>query len=375
MNTQTASVATIPPRPTRADVVPFAEAIRNPKTSVMALLQHPEMMARMRQALPRHLSPERMLRVSALALQRTPKLADCDRLSLLGSLMTCGSLGLEPNTPLGHAYLIPFKETCTLIIGYKGFVDLARRSGHISTVHADIVYQGDQFDFEYGTNGRLRHVPSGNRDGEWLYAYAFARMKDGGEQYEVMTRAEVLRIRNSSQGYQRDKAKSPWTLHEPEMAKKTALRRLAKWLPLSIEFATAAALDELSDAGKADLAQIGEATDVLGAMEGLTYDDTTDLRADTEPPPAAASAPVPSRPAEGQGEPATDQREQTDPARVPVEALIGAVETCATTDELTAFWRDCEEARSLLSPEDRGKLATRKAEIEVALREREGKKR
>lgn len=329
MTAAAASANVVPARPTRAEMVPFAQAIRDPKTHVGSLIQHPEMMARMRQALPRHLSPERMIRVCALALQRTPKLAECDRMTLLGALLTCGSLGLEPNTVLGHAYLIPFAKTCTLIIGYKGLVDLARRSGHIATIHADVVYPGDEFDFEYGSGGRLRHVPSGQRSGDWLYAYAYARMKDGSDQYEVMTREEVLRIRNGSQGYQRDKGKSPWTLHEGEMAKKTALRRLAKWLPLSVEFASAAALDEMSEQGRADLAGMAEATDVLGGIENMAIEDGTGSDA---PPTAAAQTPPPaSRVSAEQAQPAEAadaEKPPAMPADDPLTPIRGAMAEC-----------------------------------------------
>lgn len=360
-----------PARPTRTDVQPFGAAIKDPKSNIFALIQHPEMQARMRQALPRHLSPERMLRVVSMALQKTPKLAECNRMSLLGCMLACGSLGLEPNTVLGHAYLIPFKDQCTLIVGYKGLVDLARRSGHISTIHCDVVYAGDEFDFEYGSSGRLRHVPAGQRKGDWLYAYAFARMVGGGEQYEVMTRAEVLAIRDKSQGYLRDKAKSPWTLYEPEMAKKTALRRMAKWLPLSIEFANAAALDELSDAGRADLAAM--ATGDI-SLDAITYDDgpgggegdgkpvltQSEVKTNTPGPVEQPAAKAPDS-APQEAEPA----EPTQDGPLTLDVLLAGLDASNSADELKGYWRDIEEARSGLSHADRAKLNTRRAEIEV----------
>lgn len=357
---QQAATNVVPARPTRAEMVPFAQAIKDPKSHVASLLQHPEMMLRMRQALPRHLSPERMVRVCALALQRTPKLAECDRMTLLGALLTCGSLGLEPNTVLGHAYLIPFGKACTLIIGYKGFVDLARRSGHIATVHADVVYASDEFDFEYGSSGKLRHVPSGNREGDWIYAYAYARMKDGSDQYEVMTRTEVLRIRNSSQGYQRDKSKSPWTNHEAEMAKKTALRRLAKWLPLSVEFATAAALDEMSDAGKADLSHLGEATDVLAGVEQMALEAPSD-----EP----AAAPQPAPPADPEPAPAAAPAQTvTDAQPDPLAPIRGALAECKVPSDVDGAEVDLSAYLEDLPDQTRGEanqlMLERRRELE-----------
>lgn len=253
---------------------------RAKRKTILDMLQEPEQKARFNAVLPRHLSVERMLRVFALAVYKTPKLADCDLTSLLGAMMICASLGLEPNTPLGDCYLIPFKRRVKddtsgqwsdrfevqLIIGYRGYINLARRSGGLVSIHADVVYEGDEFTFEYGSNMHLKHVPAGERTGRKpLYAYAHAKLSDG-EAFEVLPYAQVLKIRNASQGYaqavrakedqgdrgQRSYEASPWVAYEHEMASKTLIRRVSKMLPLSIEFANAARLDELNEAGAVD---------------------------------------------------------------------------------------------------------------------------
>lgn len=205
------------------------------------------------------LSPDRMLKLLANAIRTTPRLADCEPMSLLGALMTASSLGLEVNTVLGHAYLVPFKNKrkkiteAQLIIGYKGYVDLARRSGHIVSIHADVVYEDDEFSSSYGTNGHLHHVANGKRKNPQK-AYAYAKLTDG-EAYFVWPYSLVLELRDTTQGYQKalrdlkngnkwahDEA--AWVKHEHQMAAKTMILRLKNELPLSIEMAKAYAADE-----------------------------------------------------------------------------------------------------------------------------------
>lgn len=214
----------------------------------------------------KHMNPERMMRVVANAIRTTPKLQQCEPMSFLGALMQCASLGLEPNTILGHAYMIPFDKTLNrgkpnetvitevqLVVGYKGLIDLARRSGHITSLNAGIHYSDDElWDYEEGTEARLRHKP-GPEAGTKLHSYAIAKFKDGGHAYVVLPWARVMRIRDASQGYQsalrvatkyKKPIDTPWVKHEDEMAKKTAIRALAKYLPLSVEFMEALDVDE-----------------------------------------------------------------------------------------------------------------------------------
>ncbi|SMF47426.1 recombination protein RecT [Azospirillum oryzae] len=278
---------------------------------IQDLLQSPKTVQRFQQLVPRHLNPERMLRVMAQAVYKTPKLAECEPMTLLGSMMACASFGLEPNTPLGHAYLIPFEKRrkqgnqwvtervdVNLIIGYRGFIDLARRSGNLVSIHADVVYgaygdmPADEFSFEYGSNMHLRHVPIGDNQGRPpLWAYAHASLKDG-QAFEALPYARVLRIRDNSQGYQaalsakqeaernpsqsgwkmRSFDSSPWVAHEHEMAAKTMIRRLSKALPMSIEFANAVQLDAMSDTGGVNYAAF---TDEGGRPIDVRIDDVS----------------------------------------------------------------------------------------------------
>jgi recombination protein RecT len=209
--------------------------------------------AQFQAALPKHLSVERMLRVMLTAVQRTPQLLDCTQASLFGALLQSAQLGLEPDGVMGHAYLIPFWNSkrsaheAQFLPGYKGLIDLARRSGTISTIEARVVHDDDVFHFRFGLEPQLEHVPKlvGKETPTLTAVYALCRLRDGGLQFEVMSRAEVEAIRERS----RAKDSGPWKTDYEAMAKKTVLRRLVKLLPTSIEAQRAVALDEAAEAG------------------------------------------------------------------------------------------------------------------------------
>ena len=219
--------------------------------------------------LPRHLNAERLLKVAQIAATTTPALLECEIPSLVKAIGDCAQVGLEPNTPLGHAFLVPFGaknkagqwvKNVQVIFGYRGLIELARRSGYIVSVAAHEVREMDTFELEYGLEERLRHVPylKGDR-GDVIGYYAVAHLKDGGHAFDFLTNGEVMEIRDASQGYRQaiataEKYKKnpthPWIDHEVEMGKKTAVRRLSKYLPLSIELSAALAVDEMADQGR-----------------------------------------------------------------------------------------------------------------------------
>lgn len=219
--------------------------------------------------LPKHVNPDRMVRIALTALRSTPKLMECELRSLMAAVMVASQLGLEPNTPLGHAYLVPFekkkKEGNTwvldrvdvqLIPGYRGLIDLARRSGQIISIAAHAVYQNDVFEFEYGLNETLIHKPELTNRGALIAVYAVAKLKDGGHQFEVLSKESIDEVRKQSKAGNY----GPWVTHYDEMARKTAIRRLFKYLPVSSEFATALVLDAQASEGGAQ--------DTESALEG-----------------------------------------------------------------------------------------------------------
>lgn len=220
--------------------------------------------------LPKHVTPDRLAKVALSVISRTPKLLGCTPQSLVSSIMVAGQLGLDLAPALGEAYLVPFKTACTMIIGYRGLVQLARRSGQITRIEAHPVRLDDQFRVRFGLEPILEHVPNIDRleafdkeapvigEGNFRLAYALAKLKDGEPQFDVMTLTEILLIRSRSEGYRNavkyNRTDTPWIEHFDEMARKTAIRRLSKTLPLSIEFANALTLAHRAETGDPSLA-------------------------------------------------------------------------------------------------------------------------
>ena len=221
-----------------------------PKQRIATLLQ--ENKEQIAAALPKHVSIDRMLTVAQTAATSVPALLECYTPSLFGALIKCTQLGLEPNNPLGHAYLIPFKNRSKnrtdvqLIIGYRGMIDLARRSGQVVSINAQEVCENDEFDWEYGLDEKLVHRPASGDRGEITHFYAYAKLKDGGHQFEVKTKAtiDLLMSRTQSKGKY-----GPWLEHYTEMGRKSLARALFKWLPVSIQLAEAAAIDSRAEGG------------------------------------------------------------------------------------------------------------------------------
>lgn len=244
-----------------------------PKEQISYLLNQKK--GELAKMLPKTLSIDRLLKVAQIAATTTPALAKCDVPSLVGAIGQCAQMGLEPNTVLGHAYLVPFNtkrkdangverwvNSVQVIIGYKGLIDLARRSGQIVSIAAHEVCENDQFELVYGLDEKLVHRPAMGERGEVIGFYAVAKLKDGGHSFEFMSRQQIEDIRLGSQSAYKDEwvrgqktgnrvpKDGPWWQHFVEMGRKTVIRRLAKYLPLSIEFQTAVALDNQAEAGK-----------------------------------------------------------------------------------------------------------------------------
>lgn len=203
-----------------------------------------------KKALPSVMTPERFTRITLSALSANRQLAQCTPGSFLGAMMTAAQLGVEPNTPLGQAYLIPYRNhgvlECQFQLGYKGLIDLAYRSGEVSTIQAHTVFENDQFDYELGLEPRLRHVPAREGRGEPTHVYAVFRTKDGGYGFEVMS---VEDVRAHAKKYSRAYQNGPWQTNFEEMAKKTVLKRALKYAPLKTEFVRAVSADETIKAG------------------------------------------------------------------------------------------------------------------------------
>jgi recombination protein RecT len=195
-------------------------------------------------AIPNSMSVDRLARVFVTELRKNPKLMACDKMSLMSCLMTTAQLGLEVGV-IGQSYLVPFGKECTLIVGFKGLVALALRSGNVKSMSAACVYEDDEFDFQLGTESFLKHKPKLDGSGKMIAVYAVVKLSDGTSQFDVMSIQEVEDIKKRS----KTSGSGPWVTDYPEMAKKTIVRRFCKMLPVSTEAQEFAAQDELVDYG------------------------------------------------------------------------------------------------------------------------------
>lgn len=243
-----------------------------PKTIMAAIAGRKKAMAAVAN---QYLTPEKLIKLIGVQLTRNPRLGRCTPLSVLDAAMNLAELGLAPGV-LGEAYMVPFRRgkgsdatyECQLIIGYRGLMKLARRSGEISTIQADIVRKGDVFRYRMGMNPTLEHEPTADLGAEMTHAWAMATFKDGGVQFVVMRAVEVAAIRARS----KSKDDGPWVTDPAEMGKKTAIRRLCKMLPLSTEASVAIQkADEI------------EGFDIDAFTDGAAYDETDEDKGDKPP--------------------------------------------------------------------------------------------
>lgn len=231
-------------------------------------LMDPRRLKILNELMPKHMTPERMASIAISAAQRSPALLECTPASIFLCLKSAAQLGLDAGGLLGSAYLVPFKNSKTgnyeavLIAGYRGLIDLCRRSGEIAKIEARVVFEGEIFDIDYGA-GTVTHKPQIRRIGDgpidapaegdsgpvppgFIGAYAVATFKSGHTQMEFMDAVDVDRIRRRSKAAK----DGPWVTDYSEMARKTVVRRLVKYLPVSVELGGAMAIEDAAEQGR-----------------------------------------------------------------------------------------------------------------------------
>lgn len=304
------------PAVSKASYKPLAQC-----TSLGEAFQTLEFRERIAAAAPSHIKPGRLLQTFIGAVSKNPLLRECNVRSYIGACLTLSQTGFEANTALGHAYLIPFRETkwnpvtrkrepkgvnINVIFGYPGLIDLSYRTGLVRNIHPDVVFPGDEFSFEYGSNAHLKHIPRQRRDGDMpLYAYMHAALKDG-QAFEVIPYGDVLAIRNKTQAYRyaleaKQQAESegkrlpmawteaPWVAHEFPMARKTAVRAGSKWLPRSVELHSAIALEDAQERGRGiDFGNVMDAPTIDGSPDYLSAAVESEVEDDTPVDPGIA---------------------------------------------------------------------------------------
>lgn len=200
-----------------------------------------------KRALPKTITVERFTRMTLSALNTNDKLRECTPISFLNALMSAASLGLEPNSPLEQAFLLPYKNKgvyeCQFQIGYKGLLELAYRSPQLQTVQAHCVYENDTFSYELGLNPQLVHKPTMGERGELRCVYAVFKTNNGGYGFEVMSKTA---IENHAKKYSKtyDSSYSPWKTDFESMAKKTVIKMALKYAPLKTDYIQAVAVDD-----------------------------------------------------------------------------------------------------------------------------------
>ena len=243
----------------------------SPEQTIRHYLQ--QMAPEIKKALPKHLDADRLTRIAMTTIRQTPKLLECNIQSLLAAVMQSAQLGLEPNI-LGQAYIVPYGKEAQFIIGYRGMIDLARRSGHIESIYAHPVYSNDDFEYEYGLNPKLRHKPAMGDRGDFIGAYGVAKFKDGGYHFEFMSKADIDKRRSRSKAAKN----GPWVTDYEEMACKTVIRHMFKYLPISIEIMKQ--VETADETIKTELREdMSESPDISENIIDVDYEEAT-----SEPP-------------------------------------------------------------------------------------------
>lgn len=254
-----------------------AEIAKRQQDGLIRLIQG--MGTEIARALPKHITADRIGRIAMTAIRTTPHLGECTPASFVACILSSAQLGLEVNTPMGQAYLIPRKNKdgiyeCTLMLGYQGLLSLVDRAGCVSERSFFIVHEGDHFEYEYGLNPNIIHKPCA-RPGAMTHGYATARLTNGGRAFLVMTKAEIDARKARGVGG------PAWRTDYESMAKKTLAREFCKWLPKSAEMAMAVSIDESVERGRA--VSEGTSPEVLEVLATASLvEETSDNRFDLE---------------------------------------------------------------------------------------------
>jgi recombination protein RecT len=219
---------------------------------------------------------KKFMQVVIQAFNKTPKIAQCTKQSVLAAVMEAARLGLVPAG--NQCAIVPFKGKATFVIGYRGIVDLALKSSEVKSIMAECVYEGDEFHYSKGLEPELYHVPMGEDDPNKItHAYAVAKLANGEKPFEVMTKAAIDKVRNVSPA----KSDGPWVTWYEEMAKKTVFKRLGKWLPQEQAMARAYRVDEVPDA----MVEAGKEYDItpkISFSDVISDETTNDITVNTE---------------------------------------------------------------------------------------------
>lgn len=275
--------------------------------------------------LPKHLTPERMIRLALTTYQRTPDLKKCSLISIVGAVIQASELGLEINGILGHAYLVPYWNSKTGCLeaqfqaGWRGLVALARRSGEVSVLYPELVYEKDRYKIIKGDKPRLIHEPNYTVEDRGLLigGYAAVTFKDHATDFEFMPMYELDRIRQSTKSKNKQgEIVGPWVSHPEEMFRKSPIRKLAKRLPMSAELQRAAIEDEFTDQG---LLSGADYVDAASEMARAATEERT-LAIQEKYAPSAQEGQAGEQTEEGDWQPQDHENPMAAPPQPPAQA-------------------------------------------------------
>lgn len=296
--------------------------------------------------LPAHVDAKRMMGTLMAEVRKDPNLLECDPRTVIGAMVEASRLGLEIGGTLGHAYMMAIKprdstkpRTAQLVIGYRGMIDLARRSGAVVSIEARLVHEGDSFRYQLGLHPDIEHIPTDRRPGPVTHAYAVARLVGGGVQFEVISRATIDEMQEAAALKDRYRS-GPWFTNPGEMAKKSVVRKLFKFLPISVDVQRGVALDEAGDAGDQELGHVLDGEfDRMPEDEGSLGDGGWGNGRNGDHEPEAGSI--------GEGEDVADAEVVASPDAEPAEAPPATPTGGPTLAEIEQQIRDAQDIDQL----------------------------
>lgn len=276
------------------------------------------------QLLPRGMDPDRFVRMALKAMVANPKLQHCDKASMIIALGTAAELGLEPNGALGYGAIVPFNNRqrqvleAKFMIGYKGLLALMYRTEIFQTITAHEVCENDLFEYEYGLNAHLKHVPAMRDRGKVISFYAYYKTKDGGFDFQVASKEELLAW---GQKYSRSfgDVDSPWRTAEDEMCKKTLLRRLSKYCPVQVEIPG----EDADYAQSEDLGKYQAILEPVGAPAALPDPEKTTEQANSATTTETVTASLQGGPGQVVTTTAAPEQKPEQPPRKSVTEMFG----------------------------------------------------
>lgn len=295
-------------------------------SDMMAYLQKSK--AAVEMALPKHLNPDRMLRLALTCFSTTPKLRECTAQSILASVVVASQLGLEPGVA-GQGYLIPYKNTCTFVPGWQGLVGLLNNSGR-ATAWTGCVFEGDIWDFQLGSNPKCVHIPGPNFGDEEKIKWVYACGKVNGSEQPVVEAWPIARVWKHRDRFNKV-GRSHYSFAHPEMyARKVVLLQVLKYMPRSVELQNAIVATDAAEIGNTSKVEDG----VVVEVDSETMPKRVEAPPSSKPSAlaeAAAGEPTPEERQEAP-EPEREHEQADDIPNDPAELLAMAKDTAMRAD-------------------------------------------